>query len=148
VSDRILYRCHREDSVPGSATIRNQRRVSNVSSEKTICEIQPSTTARGGPRLAVHIGACVITLRLHASNSLKDKRQVVRSLSDRLRRQFNVAVAEVEDQDQWQSAVLGLAVVSNDVAHATRMLERILEVIEETRLDAELVDRQIDVMSL
>jgi uncharacterized protein YlxP (DUF503 family) len=79
---------------------------------------------------------------------LKDKRQVVRSLSDRLRRQFNVAVAEVEDQDQWQTAVLGLAVVSNEASHATRQLERILEVIEETRLDAEVIDRQIDVMSL
>ena len=73
---------------------------------------------------------------------------MVRSLSDRLRRQFNVAVAEVEDQDQWQTAVLGLAVVSNEASHATRQLERILEVIEETRLDAELLDRQIDVMSL
>jgi uncharacterized protein YlxP (DUF503 family) len=90
----------------------------------------------------------VVTLRLPASRSLKDKRQVVRSLSERLRRQFNVAVAEIEDQDIWQSAVLGLAVVSNDAGHATRMLERILEVIEETRLDAELVDRQIDVMAL
>ena len=73
---------------------------------------------------------------------------MVRSLSDRLRRQFNVAVAEVEDQDQWQTAVLGLAVVSNEASHATRQLERILEVIEETRLDAEVIDRQIDVMSL
>ena len=73
---------------------------------------------------------------------------MVRSLSDRLRRQFNVAVAEVEDQDQWQTAVLGLAVVSNEARHAERQLERILEVIEKTRIDAELVDRQIDVMSL
>ena len=90
----------------------------------------------------------MVTLHLPACQSLKDKRQVVRSLSERLRRQFNVAVAEVEDQDQWQTAVLGLAVVSNEVGHATRMLERILAVIEETRLDAEVVDRQIDVMSL
>ena len=89
-----------------------------------------------------------MTLRLHASHSLKDKRQDVRSLSERLRRKFNVAIAEVEDQDQWQTAVLGLAVVSNDAGHAERQLERILEVIEETRLDAELVDRQMDVMTL
>ena len=90
----------------------------------------------------------MVTLRLPASRSLKDKRQMVRSLSERLRRQFNVAVADVEDQDIWQSAVLGLAVVSNDAGHAERMLERILDVIEETRLDAEIVDRQIDVMAL
>lgn len=73
---------------------------------------------------------------------------MVRSLTERLRRQFNVAVAEVEEQDTWQTAVLGLAVVSNEAGHAQRQLDRILETIEETRLDAELVDRQVDVMSM
>jgi uncharacterized protein YlxP (DUF503 family) len=90
----------------------------------------------------------VVTLHLPASRSLKDKRQVVRSLSDRLRRQFNVAVAEIEEQDAWQTAVLGFAVVSNESGHAARQVERIVETIEETRLDAELVDRQFDVMVL
>jgi uncharacterized protein len=73
---------------------------------------------------------------------------VIRSLMERLRRQFNVAVAEVEEQDTWQTAVLGLAVVSNQVSHAERQIERIVEAIEQTRLDAEVVDRQVDVMSL
>jgi len=90
----------------------------------------------------------VVTLHLPASRSLKDKRQVVRSLTERLRRKFNVAVSEVEDQDVWQTATLGLAVVSNEAGHAARQLERIVEAIEETRLDAELVDRHIEVMSL
>jgi uncharacterized protein len=96
----------------------------------------------------VHIGACVVTLHLPASRSLKDKRQVIRSLAERLRRQFNVAVAEVEEQDAWQTAVLGLAVVSNEAGHAERQIERIVETIEETRLDAEVVDRHVDVMSM
>ena len=90
----------------------------------------------------------MVTLRLPASRSLKEKRQVIRSLVERLRRQFNVAIAEVEEQDTWQTAVLGLAVVSNDAGHAERQLDRILEVIEATRLDAEVIDRQRDVMSL
>jgi len=87
----------------------------------------------------------VVTLHLAASESLKDKRQVLRSLQERLRRQFNVAVAEVEEQDVWQTAVLGLVVVSNEAGHAARQIERIVQTIEETRLDAEVVDRQIDV---
>jgi len=70
---------------------------------------------------------------------------VLRSLQERLRRQFNVAVAEVEEQDVWQTAVLGLVVVSNEAGHAARQIERIVQTIEETRLDAEVVDRQIDV---
>jgi uncharacterized protein len=95
----------------------------------------------------VQIGACVVTLELPASHSLKEKRQVVRSLVERLRRQFNVAVAEVEEQDTWQTAVLGLTVVSNEAGHAARQIERIVEYIEQTRLDAEVVDRQVEVLS-
>jgi uncharacterized protein YlxP (DUF503 family) len=94
----------------------------------------------------VHIGACVVTLHLEASGSLKDKRQVVRSLQERLRRQFNVAVAEVEEQDTWQTAVLGLVVVSNEAGHAARQIDRIVDAIEQTRLDAEVVDRQIEIL--
>ena len=94
----------------------------------------------------MHIGACVVTLHLDASGSLKDKRHVVRSLQDRLRRQFNVAVAEVEEQDAWQTAVLGLTVVSNEAGHAARQIERIVETIEQTRLDAEVVDRQVEIL--
>ncbi len=96
----------------------------------------------------MYVAACRVTLRLEASRSLKDKRQVVRSLSERLRRRFNVSVAEVDEQDVWQTAILGLAAVSNTVAHAETQLERVLEEIERTRLDAELVDLQRDVMHL
>ncbi len=96
----------------------------------------------------MYVAGCRVTLHLAASRSLKDKRQVVRSLSERLRRQFNVAVAEVDEQDVWQTAVLGLAAVSNTAAHAETQLERALEEIERTRLDAELVDLQRDVMHL
>ncbi len=96
----------------------------------------------------MYVAACRVTLRLAASRSLKDKRQVVRSLTERLRRQFNLAVAEVDEQDVWQTAVLGLAAVSNTAAHAETQLERAVEEIERTRLDAELVDLQRDVMHL
>ena len=96
----------------------------------------------------MYVAACRVTLRLAASRSLKDKRQVVRSLSERLRRQFNLAVAEVDEQDVWQTAVLGLAAVSNTPAHAETQLERAVEEIERTRLDAELIDLQRDVMHL
>jgi uncharacterized protein YlxP (DUF503 family) len=120
---------------------RNHGRRPNVSSGK-------GDRTWGGWAATVQIGACVVTLHLPASRSLKEKRQVVRSLTERLRRQFNVAVAEVEEQDTWQTAVLGLAVVSNDAGHAQRQVDRIVEAIERSRLDAEVVDRQVDVMSL
>jgi uncharacterized protein YlxP (DUF503 family) len=94
----------------------------------------------------VHVGACMVTLHLAASCSLKDKRQVVRSLVARLRQRFNVAVAEVEEQDSWQTVVLGLAVVSNEAGHAAQQVDRLVAAIERERLDVEVVDRYVDVI--
>ncbi|MCC6174676.1 MAG: DUF503 domain-containing protein [Chloroflexi bacterium] len=96
----------------------------------------------------MHVGACVVTLEIAASHSLKDKRQVIRSLVERLRRRFNVAIAEVEDQDTWNIAVLGLAVVSNEAGHAAQQIARIVDAIEQERPDTEVVDRHSDVMPL
>jgi uncharacterized protein YlxP (DUF503 family) len=77
---------------------------------------------------------------------MKDKRQVVRSLVARLRQRFNVAVAEVEEQDSWQTVVLGLAVVSNEAGHAAQQVDRLVAAIERERLDVEVVDRYVDVI--
>ena len=92
------------------------------------------------------VGACRITLHLPASQSLKDKRQVVRSLLARLRNQFNVAAAEVDEQDLRQLAVLGLSCVSNDAQHAEEILEHAARYIEATRPDVEITDLHIDVL--
>ena len=94
----------------------------------------------------MHVGTCLLTLHLAGSASLKDKRQVVRSLVERMRRQFNVAISEVEAQESWQTAVLGLAVVSNEAGHAARQLDRVVAAIEHDRLDVEVVDRFVDVL--
>ncbi len=95
----------------------------------------------------MHVGLCRLTLRIEASNSLKDKRQVVRSLVERLRRRYNVAIAEIESLDSWRTAVLGLVVVSNQAAHADQQLARVVDEIETTRLDAEVVDQQIEIIA-
>ena len=91
------------------------------------------------------VGVCRITLRLPESGSLKDKRQVVRSLTTRLRNKFNVAVAEVDDNDRWQIATIGLTCVSNDARHAREMLDHAVQFVERTRLDAELIESEIEV---
>lgn len=91
------------------------------------------------------VGACRVTLRLPENSSLKGKRQVVRSLTQRLRNKFNVSVAEVDDNDRWQIATIGITCVSNDGAHAREMLDTIVTFIRHTRLDAELLDSEIAV---
>jgi uncharacterized protein YlxP (DUF503 family) len=87
-----------------------------------------------------------VTLRLAGSHSLKEKRQVVRSLLERVRRRYNAAVAEVDEQDSWQTAVIGIAVLSGQAAHADQQLARVLEFIEGMRLDAEVVDSRTEVI--
>jgi uncharacterized protein YlxP (DUF503 family) len=92
------------------------------------------------------VGAARITLHLPESQSLKDKRQVVRSLLSRLRNQFEVAAAEVQLQDKRQLAVLGLACVSGDASHAEEVLDHAVRYIEETRPDVEVADVQLEVL--
>jgi hypothetical protein len=76
------------------------------------------------------IGVARITLYLEGSFSLKDKRQVVRSITKRVQNQFNAAIAEVEDLDDMRLATLGLVCVSNSAAHADEMLATVIRFIE------------------
>ncbi len=71
-------------------------------------------------------GSLRVRLRVRESRSLKDKRQVVRSIKDRLHDRFNVSVAEVEAQDHRQLVVLGLAMVANEAAHVRATFEQIV----------------------
>lgn len=91
------------------------------------------------------VGACRITLRLPENASLKGKRQVVLSLSRRLRNKFNIAVAEVGDTERWQIAELGITCVSNEEGHARAQLGSIVRYVEGARLDAEVLGSEIEV---
>lgn len=76
------------------------------------------------------LGVLTIDLFISESQSLKDKRQVLHSLKDRLRGKFNVSVAEVDGQDLWQKAVLGIACVANEGGHVNHVLEQALNLIK------------------
>ena len=94
----------------------------------------------------MHVGVCTIDLRLPGNGSLKGKRRVVKSMVTRITREFNVSVAEVEDQDLWQRAVLGVACVSSSAGYAHGQLERVVQWIETQRFDVELLDYQIELL--
>lgn len=78
-------------------------------------------------------------------HSLKEKRGVVRSLKDRTKNKFNVAIAEVDDQDQWQIATLGVVTVGSDAIFCEKVLRKFLEFTEMYR-EAEVGDYQIEVL--
>ena len=94
------------------------------------------------------IAACRIELELPESSSLKDKRQVLRSVMARMRNKFNVAVAEVDYQSSWRDAALGCACVSSSAAHARSMAESIVAYVEESRMDAVTGEVAIEVTEL
>lgn len=76
------------------------------------------------------VGVCTVELWIPESQSLKDKRQVLHSVKDRLRGKFNLSIAEVDGQDLWQKSVLGMACVANDGSHVEQVLEQALNVIK------------------
>lgn len=86
-------------------------------------------------------GIVRIELHLPASQSLKDKRSIVRGLKDRIRERVHAAVAEVDHQDLWQRAALGVAVVSGESHQVTEMLDSVRRLVEGT-FGAELIDWQ------
>lgn len=94
------------------------------------------------------VGVARLVFSLPENGSLKGKRQVVKSLIARLHNQFNVAAAEVEANDVWQTAVLGVVCVANDSRHAHQVLARVVEFVEQLRLDADLVEYQTELESI
>jgi uncharacterized protein YlxP (DUF503 family) len=93
------------------------------------------------------VGVCRIRLRLPDNHSLKGKRQVVKSLVARLHNTFAVSVAEVDDNEAWQLASLGVACVSNSTTHADEVLANVVRFIEATRPDVEMLDYEVEVLS-
>lgn len=90
------------------------------------------------------IGSLRVRLLVRESRTLKDKRQVIRSIKDRLRNGFNVSVAEVEDQEQRQLAVLGVAMVSNEVSHVQHTFDQIVQALRAHPI-AELIDHEVEI---
>ncbi len=91
------------------------------------------------------VAACIIELELHGVHSLKEKRSLLKPLLKRLPQHFNVAVAEVEDQDVWHSGVIGVVTLGNDAAHVHSVLEKVVAWIEEQRPDLPVADYAIEI---
>ena len=85
------------------------------------------------------IGSCKIYLEAEWVFSLKDKRMIVKSLVEKIRRKFNVAVAEVENNDIHKSIVIGIACVTNETSHADSIINNVINFIENNT-DAVIVD--------
>jgi len=92
------------------------------------------------------LGVLQVELWVGDANSLKDKRRVLTSIKDRLRRHHNVAVAEVDQREALRTAVLGIVTVSNSGRHAESVLNRIMDRLREHR-EAVVQDHQTEIVS-
>jgi uncharacterized protein YlxP (DUF503 family) len=95
----------------------------------------------------MNAGICRIKLHLSDSQSLKDKRRIVKSITSRLRSQYNISIAEVDDQDLWQLVTLGIACVSNQNQHVDETLSKAVSFINKNYPELEIVDQEIEIMS-
>ena len=98
--------------------------------------------------MAMHVGIARVALVLAENGSLKGKRMVVRSVTQRVRNRFNVAVAEVDTQDDWHVATLGIVCVSEDRRHANEMLSKVVAFIESARMDADVGDVELEFVAI
>ena len=93
------------------------------------------------------VGVAIVELHVHGSQSLKEKRGVVRSVIQRVRNRFPVSVAEVGGQDTWQRAQVGITTVGSEARSVRAVLDRVVEFIETLGL-AEVLDSDVDVLSV
>jgi len=96
----------------------------------------------------MNVAICQVKLRFPENLSLKGKRQILKSITVRLRSKFNISVAEVDDNDLWQLATLGISCVSNDRRHANEMISRAVDFIVNGRFEVEILDYGIEILPI
>ncbi|MBL8751566.1 MAG: DUF503 domain-containing protein [Planctomycetes bacterium] len=102
--------------------------------------------AHGALVAMLYIGVLQFSLEIPYAESLKDKRNVIKALKDRLRRSFNVSLSEIEDLDQTTVATLGAVVAGSDTAHLNSTMDHLLNELKDWR-DGTLVDHQLEIIS-
>jgi len=95
----------------------------------------------------MNVGVCRIELRLPENLSLKGKRRVLKSIVSRIKNRFDVSVAEIDDQELWQLATLGICYVSNNNRHANEVLSKVVDFIVNGRFEVEILNYEIELLT-
>jgi uncharacterized protein YlxP (DUF503 family) len=96
----------------------------------------------------MNVGVSKVSLRLPENMSLKGKRQVLKSIISRVRHKFDVAVAEVDDNDAWQLATIGICCISNNKRHTNQVLSRVVDFVVNGCFDVEILDYEIEIIDV
>jgi uncharacterized protein len=92
------------------------------------------------------VGTCELIFQLPDNHSLKGKRQVSRSIVQRIRNRFNVSVAEIADLDRWQTLAIGVTCATNNSRHANEVMSKIVDYAEDHNGGAILAGHRIQVL--
>ncbi len=96
----------------------------------------------------MNIGVAKVSLRLPENMSLKDKRGVTRSITSRVRHKFDVAVSEVDENDAWHRATIGICCISNDRRHSNQVISRAVDFIINGHFDVEVLDYETEIIDI
>lgn len=96
----------------------------------------------------MNVGVCRVSLRFPENLSLKGKRRILKSIITRVAGRFNVAVAEVDNEELWQLATIGICCVSNNSRHANEVMSKIVDFIINSRPDVEILDYEMEIVSV
>ena len=94
----------------------------------------------------MNVGVCRIEFRLPENLSLKGKRRVLKSMTTRIRNKFNISVAEVDNQNLWQLATLGICCVSNNSRYNNEVLSKVVDFIVDGRFEVEILNYEIEIL--
>ena len=95
----------------------------------------------------MHTGTCKIELYLPMNQDLKGKRRIVKSLSVQIRSRFNVSVSEIENNELWQIATIGIAIISNKIIILNRTFDQIFSFIESSNHDLNIISHDTEIIS-
>ena len=87
----------------------------------------------------MQLGILRLELAIEQAFSLKDKRSVLKKLKERIKKRFNVSIAEIENQDVWNAATLAIVIVSNEQRFNNQVLDKVVDHVEQFH-DCEIDD--------
>ncbi len=94
----------------------------------------------------MNAGVCRLRLRLAENMSLKGKRQVIKSIIALVKNKYNVSIAEVDDNDLWQLATIGLCFISNDSKYTDEVISSIINFINSGRFEVEIINQEVEII--
>ncbi|NLL90400.1 MAG: DUF503 domain-containing protein [Dehalococcoidales bacterium] len=94
----------------------------------------------------MNVGVCKLQLKLAEGMSLKGKRQVIKPIIALIKNKYNVSIAEVENNDLWQIATLGICFISNDSKYTDEVITSIINFISSGRFEVEIISQEVEII--